>query len=163
MSWHLAPDGGMFLTAMSDSPRLALGLALAGLFVAEVSAQGVRRPIGGRGSFGDGGGGIVVSPSDPKAPAPPRTVTYLSLTPEREWKSAAGQKITARLIAFDEGDAERHVPPTVVRDEQVRLLKGKKVFVYPLAKLDPAHRAEVRSIQSQLAASYEGRKKAPKE
>jgi hypothetical protein len=122
-------------------------------------AQGVKRPIVGGGSFGTGG--TVVTPSKPTAPAKVRTVTYLSLTKNRQWLSSDGKSIMAMLVAFDAGDEKASVAPTVVKDDKIRLLKDKKVFLLPLGKLDPAHRAEVRDIEKQLAAAYKAKEAAP--
>lgn len=139
-------------------PFLLTICALGGL-MAQLGAQGTNRPIVGGGSTGTGG--IVVTPSKPAPPAKVQTVTYLSLTKNRQWLSADGKSILAMLVAFDAGDDKAAIPPTVVKKDKIRLLKNKKVFLLPIAKLDPAHRAEVREIEKQLAATYQAKKPVP--
>jgi len=118
---------------------------------ANAVAQDTRRPIGGGGSFGGGG---LVKPSAPKKTIT-RTITYLALTKERQWLNASGKSIFATLVAFDSGDKAKSIPPTIIKDGKIRLLKEKKVFLLPLETLSPKHRSEILSINSQVSGLYE--------
>jgi hypothetical protein len=136
-------------------------MAIAALAVTVCSASAQSKPvpkrgITGGGSFGPNGVGVI--------PAEPKTIiekkTYLALSGDRAWKSADGKAITAKLLAFDEGNEATFLPPTVVKDAKVRLLMGKKEFIMPLERLDASHRAEVLAIEQAVKKTYEQKKAA---
>ena len=135
---------------------IALGVAAFGCSEFSLAQTTPRRPITGTGSFGPGG--VTVTPSPPKTIT--KKVTYLALTGKRQWLSASGRSILARLVAFDQGDESKFVPPTVVRDDKVRLLKDGKVFLYEIDKLAPDHQDEILEIQDKLKAVYAAKRAA---
>ncbi|MFP6872847.1 MAG: hypothetical protein VCA55_04990 [Verrucomicrobiales bacterium] len=134
---------------MKFTPHLVAAILVAHSVTA--LAQNARRPLGGGGSFGGGG---LVKPAPPRQ-AITRTITYLALTKERQWLNTGGKSIFATLVAFDTGDKAKSIPPTIIKSGKIRLLKGKKAFQLPLETLDPQHRADVVSIQTQIASLYQ--------
>lgn len=124
----------------------------------------------------DGGGGATVGLSQPKPTETlVRTVTYLSLSPIRQWTSTDGRPLLASLIAFEETVTEtrRDSPapsptpppvqgkPTVVKAGKIRLLASKVPHEVPLEKLSIADRDFVLELQKRIDASKTPAPKAP--
>lgn len=94
-----------------------------------------------------------------------RQVTYISLSPSRQWKSADGKSLLGKLIAFEDivvqtknaapdASAKPEMPPviTVVRDGKARLLVNQKPFEVPLDRLADDERAFVLNIDAGVKA-----------
>ncbi len=89
-----------------------------------------------------------------------RTITYLVLSESRSWTSTDGKVLEAKLIAFEdiviEGKVEggSQAPtkppanPTVVRNDKVRLLAGKKSYELDLSRLSEADRSFIEQTRS---------------
>lgn len=102
-------------------------------------------------------------------PKPPQTtyreVTYISLSPLRQWKSTDGKSLLGKLIAFEdfvvtttgaEPDPKAAAPqmpakPTVVRDGKARLLIESKAFEVPLERLGEEERKFIEQLQTAIA------------
>jgi hypothetical protein len=106
------------------------------------------------------------------APTPPtiiRTVTYYSLSEPRQWTSADGRPLLAKLIAFEEHVAESvkgaplpapapapvptalSAPPTVVREGKARFLANNQPHEIPIDRLSEPDRAFIERIRDGLA------------
>ncbi len=155
---------------MKPARTCAIAFAIGAMTICSASAQAVpkgpprnspARGISGGGSFG--GGGINIGPTAPDAPAEKQTVTvtYMALTDLRQWTSADGRSILARMVAFDAGDAEAGRAPVVVKDGAIRLLKDKREYVLPLEKLSAEHRDEALAIAERVRAGAAVRTSAP--
>lgn len=94
------------------------------------------------------------------SPAPPsvRQVTYLTLSPLRPWISRDGKTLLGKLIAWEEaGPLDPAAPPiaaspTILKQNQARLLIEKKAFAIPLDRLSPADQKWILDLQARLAA-----------
>ena len=102
-------------------------------------------------------------------PKPPQTtyreVTYISLSPLRQWKSTDGKSLLGKLIAFEDfvvtttgaaPDPKAAAPqmpakPTVVRDGKARLLIESKAFEVPLERLGEEERKFIEQLQTAIA------------
>ena len=99
-----------------------------------------------------------IAPSRTKDEITTRAVTYIVLGDLRQWASADGRTIEAKLIAFEDlvleskKGAAAAMPeppkhPTVVRDGSIRLsMKGKPVVI-ALSKLSVADQEYVEKIR----------------
>jgi hypothetical protein len=99
-----------------------------------------------------------IAPSRTKDEIVTRAVTHVVLGDQRQWDSADGRTIDAKLIAFEDlvleskkgvapamPDPPKH--PTVVRDGKIRLsMKGKPVVI-ALSKLSVADQEYVEKIR----------------
>jgi hypothetical protein len=147
--------------------RVTSLLLFATLFCADALAQVVpttpkkfsNRITGSQSNMEDGG----VSVAAP-APTPPvtTTITYVTLSPARQWLSSDGKSLLGKLIAFEDfrvqttGKAAAPMPdmpknPTVVRDGKARLLVNGKPFEIALDRLSEADRQFVEGIRAGLA------------
>mgnify|MGYP001814379837 CR=1 FL=1 len=135
----------------------AIGAAFAQSPLTPAPAGTSKRGISGGGSFDPAG--ITVTPS-----APPKTITkkitYMALTKKRQWISSDGKSIIGTLLAFDAGDEKLFIPPTVIKDDRVRLLKDSKEFVLPIDRLSAKNQDEILAIEDKVKASYAAMKKA---
>ena len=106
----------------------------------------------------------IASPTKP-AETIYRMVTYVALSPPRQWKSADGRSLLGKLIAFEDtvvetknaapAANEKPVMPatiTVVRDGKARLLVDQKPFEVPLERLGEDERAFVKNIDAAVKA-----------
>jgi len=102
-------------------------------------------------------------------PKPPQTtyreVTYVTLSPPRQWKSTDGKSLLGKLIAFEDfvvtttgskPDPAAPAPtmpakPTVVRDGKARLLIGSKAFEVPMDRLGEDEKKFILQIQTSIA------------
>ena len=94
-----------------------------------------------------------------------RQVTYITLSPARQWKSNDGKSLLGKLIAFEDIVVEtkstvpdRNAAPampakiTVVRDGKVRLMVESKAYEVALDRLGDDERKFVTQIQTAVAA-----------
>jgi len=88
-----------------------------------------------------------------------RHITYLTLSPLRQWTSTDGKTLTGKLIAWEESNTATPAPatappvtgtPTVLRDSKVRLLIDNKAFTVPLDRLGAEEQQFVQSLHTQL-------------
>ena len=113
------------------------------------------RPVGGATATN----GATITPSS-TAPAV-RHVTYLTLSPLRQWTSTDGKSLMGKLIAYEESVSNHPVPqsaapittqPTVLRDGKARLLVDRKAYEVPLERLGPEEQKFIQQLQAALAA-----------
>ena len=88
--------------------------------------------------------GAAISPPS-TAPAV-KQITYLTLSPLRQWTSTDGKTLMGKLIAWEET-----VTPGL-KNNQVRLLVDHKAYPVPLERLDPDARKFIGELEAQLAA-----------
>jgi hypothetical protein len=95
----------------------------------------------------------------PKPPAQIVTVTYLTLSPARQFTSSEGKPLLAKLIAWEDftvsgsgGAPQLAAPPTVVKDGKARLLVGRQPFAIALERLAPQDREFVEKVRVAAAA-----------
>ena len=112
------------------------------------------------GAGGSSTAGVSVAP--PK-PAIVRTVTYVTLTPPRQWVSSDGRSLLGKLVAFEDFFVETvagqpappmpelKAPPTVVKDGKVRLLIGDSPYAIALEKLSAGDREFIEKIRQAVA------------
>ena len=94
-----------------------------------------------------------------------RQVTYIALSPSRQWKSADGKSLLGKLIAFEDVVVvSKTVAPdpaavpampahiTVVRDGKARLLVNSKPYEVTLDRLGEDERKFVGQIQAAVSA-----------
>jgi hypothetical protein len=118
-----------------------------------------------------GGGSASIGPSTitPPPTQPPivRMTTYFALSDSRQWTSADGKPLLAKLVAFEDIVVETQgnptqvatsaqppampTNPTVVRDGKVRLLSGKAPYEVPLDRLSQPDRDFVENIRTAVA------------
>ena len=98
-----------------------------------------------------------------------RTISYISLSEPRQWKSNDGKSLLGKLIAFEDlivetkiaADAQpapatppqMPVYPTVVRDAKARLFIDSKSFEVALARLSEDDQKFIENIRASIAAS----------
>ncbi len=75
-----------------------------------------------------------------------KTIQFVAVSPEREWKSAdeSQNSIKGTLLAFAREKETGKV--SIVENEEVRLLVGKKDFTLPLAKLSAEDQAYISKL-----------------
>ncbi len=94
-------------------------------------------------------GSSVVGVGEAKAQTKTKTLRYIAVSDNRSFESTDGKKITARLIAFEEGDvATVKRPLTLIKDGRIRLLvRGKqKASVVPLTRLREEDQDYVKAV-----------------
>lgn len=112
------------------------------------------------------GSGTNTGATIEKVEKPVRHVSYIVLFEYRMWQSTEGKPLEAKLLAFEDLVAEApagttpEMPPpparpTVVRNDSVRLLVGKKPVVVPLARLSEADREFITGIEAALTRKAE--------
>ncbi|MES2469866.1 MAG: hypothetical protein V4675_21375 [Verrucomicrobiota bacterium] len=101
---------------------------------------------------------------NPPSTAPTvKHITYLTLSPLRQWTSTDGKTLMGKLIAWEETVTTGPSPqsasappvttrPTVLKNNQVRLLIDHKAYPVPLERLDPDARKFIAELQAHLAA-----------
>lgn len=131
---------------------------------------------------GNIGGGLVQPP--PRDQTTVRTISYIALSPDREWTSTDGKVITAKVIAWQDSmeetvtegkpTAEQNNPsanpdaippdfvPVVLQDNHVRILRGKQAFGLPLDRLSEEDQAFVRQLDEAVRATAARRQAAEK-
>lgn len=117
------------------------------------------KSISGSGQFG---GATITTPKASPLKKATKKITYLALTDDKAWINTEGKTIKARLIAFDSGDKEKFIPPTIIKDNNVRMLIGTKAYVFSLEKLKEENRKEILNLKNGFKAHYERVKEAQK-
>ncbi|RBP46348.1 hypothetical protein DES53_102739 [Roseimicrobium gellanilyticum] len=127
---------------------------------------------------GSGGASIGpgLAPSTPKPPPVVRTTMYYTLSDSRQWTSADGKPLLAKLIAFEEHVIETQgnqpppvtappmpTNPTLVRDGKARLLSGNTPYEVPLERLSQPDRDFIEGIRAAVAAKNAQANTAPAE
>lgn len=122
---------------------------------------------------GNVGGGLGLVPKREETTV--RTISYIVLGPDREWTNADGQVITAKVIAWQDSmdetvtagkpteeqtnptanpdDIPPHFVPMVIKDDRVRILRGKQAFALPLSRLSDDDQAYVRQLDEAVRAN----------
>jgi hypothetical protein len=104
-----------------------------------------------------------IAPSRTKDEIITRAVTHVVLGDQRQWASADGRTIEAKLIAFEDlvMESKKGVAPampdppkypTVVRDGNIRLSVNQKPVVISLSKLSAADQDYIEKIRVRHAA-----------
>ena len=117
------------------------------------------KSISGSGQFG---GASITTPKASPLKKATKKITYLALTDDKAWINTEGKTIKARLIAFDSGDKEKFIPPTIIKDNNVRMLIGTKAYVFSLEKLKEENRNEILNLRNGFKEHYERVKEAQK-
>jgi len=117
------------------------------------------RTISGSGQFG---GASITTPKASPLRKETKKITYLAVTDDRAWVNNEGKTIKGRLIAFDPGNKEKFIPPTIIKEDKIRMLIGTKAYVFPLDKLREENRKEILNLKNGFKAHYERVKEAQK-
>jgi len=119
---------------------------------AQINAK--NKTISGSGQFG---GASISAPKSPLiyAKRKIKSTTYLSITEEKEWENNTGKTIKGRLIAFDQGDKKKFIPPTIIKDKNVRMLIDNKAYIFPLNNLNEKNRKEILNLKNAFKEHYE--------
>ena len=125
--------------------------------IAQIKAT--NKTISGSGQFG---GASITTPKASPIKREVKKITYLAVTDDKSWINNEGKTIKGMLIAFDPGNKEKFIPPTIIKDSNVRMLIGKKAYVFPLEKLREENRKEILELNNGFRAHYERVKEAQK-
>ena len=109
------------------------------------------KTISGSGQFG---GTSIIGPKPSEFKNTTKKITYLAVSDHREWTNKQGKIIKARLIAFDSGDKQKFIPPTIIKDKNIRMLVGKKPYIFPLSKLNEVNQKEIVELNNGFKAHY---------
>ena len=121
--------------------RVMAAATLASVLMAGLApGQSFGTSTGGKPGTNDLGGGVGIGLG--KLPTQPPKTIRIAITvvgKEREWTNNAGVKIMASLLAFPKPEgADRNTPVEILRDGQIRLMRGEdheNIVPYPLEKL----------------------------
>ena len=128
---------------------------LLGVFVSASAQDRIpSRGISGSGSFGPPR--INVKPGETKSVQKVvKQITYMSISPQRQWKSSDGKSIFASLLTFNAdgktSEELKSLPLEVIKEGKVRLLKDSKPFVLPLDKLSEEDQKYVKGVAESAA------------
>ena len=109
------------------------------------------KTISGSGQFG---GTSIIGPKPSDFKNTTKKITYLAVSDHREWTNDQGKIIKARLIAFDSGNKEKFIPPTIIKDKNIRMLVGQKPYIFPLSKLNEVNQKEILELNNGFKAHY---------
>ena len=109
------------------------------------------KTISGSGQFG---GTSIIGPKPSEFKNTTKKITYLAVSEHREWTNDQGKIIKARLIAFDSGDKQKFIPPTIIKDKNIRMLVGQKPYIFPLSKLNEVNQKEIVELNNGFKAHY---------
>ena len=109
------------------------------------------KTISGSGQFG---GTSIIGPKPSEFKNTTKKITYLAVSDHREWTNDQGKIIKARLIAFDSGNKEKFIPPTIIKDKNIRMLVGKKPYIFPLSKLNEVTQKEILELNNDFKEHY---------
>ena len=130
---------------MKPPPSLLASFCLLVLGTASGHAQA--RGINGNGF--DSGEIKIIPKSNPakKVTKTVKTIQFVAVSPERVWKSSDNKQkpIIGSLLAFEREAKTGKV--SIIRDEKVRLLIGKKDFTLPLTKLSLDDQAYIQNLE----------------
>lgn len=132
-------------------------------------ARGVGTSTSSTSTVSGGGGTATIGVPQQKPDTVVRTITYLTLTPPRQWTSADGKPLLASLIAFEDmvvetlkseqpaGGPATTMPklngkPTVVKAGKVRLFSNGKPYEVALDKLSQADRDFIDTVKHAVEA-----------
>ena len=107
------------------------------------------------------GASIVSRPSQSKPIV--QQIIYIVISEARQWTSTDGKTLMGKLIAWEETVTTGPAPqsatappvttrPTVLKNNQVRLLIDHKAYPVPLERLDPDARKFIGELQAHLVA-----------
>ena len=125
--------------------------------IAQIKAN--NKTISGSGQFG---GASITTPKAAPIKKEVKKITYLAVTDDQTWINEEGKPIKGRLISFNSGNKEKFIPPTIIKDNNVRMLIGNKAYVFPLEKLREENRKEILNLRNGFKAHYERVKEAQK-
>lgn len=117
------------------------------------------KTISGSGQFG---GTSIIGPKPSEFKNTTKKITYLAVSDHREWTNDQGKIIKARLIAFDSGDKQKFIPPTIIKDKNIRMLVGQKPYIFPLSKLNEVNQKEIVELNNGFKAHYKRVKQTQK-
>ena len=109
------------------------------------------KTISGSGQFG---GTSIIGPKPSEFKNTTKKITYLAVSDHREWTNDQGKIIKARLITFDSGDKQKFIPPTIIKDKNIRMLVGQKPYIFPLSKLNEVNQKEIVELNNGFKAHY---------
>ena len=109
------------------------------------------KTISGAGQFG---GTSIIGPKPSEFKNTTKKITYLAVSDHREWTNDQGTIIKARLIAFDSGNKEKFISPTIIKDKNIRMLVGKKPYIFPLSKLNEVTQKEILELNKGFKEHY---------
>ena len=109
------------------------------------------KTISGSGQFG---GTSIIGPKPSEFKNTTKKITYLAVSDHREWTNDQGKIIKARLIAFDSGNKEKFIPPTIIKDKNIRMLVGQKPYIFPLSKLNEVTQKEILELNNGFKEHY---------
>lgn len=94
-----------------------------------------------------------------------RQITYLTLSPLRQWNSTDGKSLMGKLIAWEEtvtttkgstaptlSSAPIATKPTILKDNKVRFLVDQKSYEVPLDRLAAEEQKFIKDLQTAIAA-----------
>jgi len=113
------------------------------------------------------GGSASTGVAVPKTETTVRTITYITLSGSRQWKSDDGRPLIAKLIAFEDMVVEtlksdpastttmpkQAGKPTVIKDGKVRLLAANTPHEVALDRLSLADREFIGTVQRAVNAT----------
>ena len=66
------------------------------------------------------------------------------------------------MIAFDSGNKEKFIPPTIIKENNIRMLVGQKSYIFELKKLNKESQKEILQLNDGFKAHYKRVKEAQK-
>ena len=117
------------------------------------------KTISGSGQFG---GASIITPRASELKKTTKKITYLAVSDHKEWTNDQGKIIKARLIAFDSGNKEKFIPPTIIKENNIRMLVGQKSYIFELKKLNKESQKEILQLNDGFKAHYKRVKEAQK-
>ncbi|MFT4546830.1 MAG: hypothetical protein ACI8XO_004192 [Verrucomicrobiales bacterium] len=129
------------------TPLIRLSLIACAACLA-TSAYSQKRSIGGGNGF-DSNDINVIPKTDPAKTVVKKikTIQMVAVSPKRVWKSSdkkKGKPITGSLLAFEREAKTGKV--SIIRDEKIKLLIGKKDYTLPLTKLSADDQAYIHNL-----------------
>ena len=94
-------------------------------------------------------GGVKIGPTEGRPRKKIVHITYIAVSPVREWKDDRGRTVTGSLLAYETGDAKAvRGPFTIVKEGKIRLLKkgGTRPLPFSLAALSSEDQDYVRKL-----------------
>ena len=117
------------------------------------------KTISGSGQFG---GASIITPKTSEIKKTTKKITYLAVSDHKEWTNDQGKIINARLLAFDSGNKEKFIPPTIIKENNIRMLVGQKSYIFELKKLNKENQKEILQLNDGFKAHYKRVKEAQK-
>ena len=117
------------------------------------------KTISGSGQFG---GASIIRPKTSEIKKTTKKITYLAVSDHKEWTNDEGKIINARLLAFDSGNKEKFIPPTIIKENNIRMLVGQKPYIFPLKNLNKVSQKEILELNDGFKAHYKRVKETQK-